>query len=71
MSLFYPLDHLIPHILGGYIFCSGRFSDSRIFLLTAPSHLVSSEQWHDAAFVPDHSAGPVPDSHGVPFYAQC
>jgi len=26
-------------------------------------------QWHAAAFVPDHSGGPIPDSHGVPFQA--
>jgi len=27
------------------------------------------EEWHLAAFVPDHSGGPVPDSHRVPFSA--
>jgi hypothetical protein len=26
-------------------------------------------QWHRAAFVPDYSGGPVPDSHGVPYEA--
>ncbi|SPD71746.1 hypothetical protein PITCH_A1010016 [uncultured Desulfobacterium sp.] len=39
-------------------------------LLAAPSHLLKNRQWHYAAFVPDYSGGPVPELHGVPFYAQ-
>ena len=52
----------------------GRFSDSRIFLLLAPSHPELVEgQWFIASFVPDYSGGSVPDflrlngDHGVPF----
>ena len=46
---------------------SGRSSDFRIILLAAPSHSTEDEQWLIAAFVPDYSGGPVPESHGVPF----
>jgi len=28
-----------------------------------------NEQWHMAAFVPDHSGGSVPDFHRFPYYA--
>jgi len=40
----------------------GRFSDSRILLLLAPSHpeLVKA-QWLFASFVPDYSGGSVPN----------
>ena len=48
-----------------YITFPGRYSDYRIILITAPSrHLVSGKI---AAFVPEYSGGPVPDSHRVPF----
>jgi hypothetical protein len=41
----------------------GRFSDSRILLLLAPSHpSTTSGQWLFASFVPDYSGGSVPDS---------
>jgi len=30
----------------------------------------SMDQWQSAAFVPDHSGGPVPDFNGVPYQAQ-
>jgi len=46
---------------------SGRSSDSRILLPAAPSRIDTPVQWLPAAFVPDHSGGPVPDFHGVPF----
>ncbi len=40
----------------------GRFSDSRIFLLLAPSHPELVEgQWLIASFVTDYSGGSVPD----------
>ena len=51
-----------------------RFSDSRIFLILAPSHPKFLEgQWLAASFVPEYSGGSVPDflcinrSYGVPF----
>lgn len=47
--------------------CSGRSSDSWIILLTAPSRDI--QQWLKAAFIPNYSGGPVPESHGVPCYA--
>ena len=47
--------------------CSGRSSDSRIIL--AP-RLPDSNQWHEAAFVPGYSGGPVSGLHGVPFYSK-
>jgi len=49
----------------------GRSSDSWIFLLPAPSHVVSScgltTQWFFAGFVPRHSGGSMPESHRLPF----
>jgi len=45
----------------------GRFSGFRICLLSAPSHQVSTRQWHIAEFVPDHSGGTAPDFNGIPF----
>jgi len=48
----------------------GRSSDSRITLLTAPSHPVKTGQWQIAVFVPDHSGGSVPDFHRFPYYAR-
>lgn len=42
----------------------GRSSDSRIALLTAPSH--ESSQWQNAAFVPGYSGGSVTGSHRLP-----
>ncbi len=49
----------------------GRFSDSCIFLLTAPSQAVSSTavrtQWSIAVFVCTHSGGSMPDFHRLPF----
>jgi len=54
----------------------GRSSDSRIALLTAPSHPEFSEslnhgQWLIAAFVPEYSGGSVPDSDRFPYWALC
>ena len=33
------------------------------------AHAHYDEQWLPAAFVPDHSGGPTPDSHGFPYYS--
>ena len=46
---------------------SGRFSDCRIFLLTAPSQPAWADKWYVAAFVPEYSGGTVPDFNGIPF----
>ncbi len=43
----------------------GRSSDFRIILPAAPSQPYG--QWYHTAFVTDHSGGPVPDSHRVPY----
>jgi type III secretory pathway component EscS len=45
----------------------GRSSGFRIRLLTAPSHLALTRQWHGAAFVPDYSGGTTPEFNGIPF----
>jgi len=72
---FYP--HAPFTALSSKTFCEeypGRFSDSRISLLLAPSHpALCAGQWPMTSFVPDYSGGPVPDfspqdgNHGVPF----
>ena len=37
--------------------------------MAAPSRLGVTKQWPVAAFVPDHSGGPVPVFHRIPSYA--
>ena len=68
MSLPYPQNRELGRVPRhpGHIH-SGRFSDSRIVLLTAPSHS-AKEQWHDAVFVPGYSGGTVPDFAGFPLW---
>jgi len=44
--------------------CAGRYSGSRISLLATPSRSPSGCL---VAFVPDHSGGTAPDSHGIPY----
>jgi len=56
-----PLCLEEPHVL----YSSGRFSDSRIFLLAAPSR--DPFPVAEAAFVPAHGGGTVPDFHRLPF----
>jgi hypothetical protein len=46
---------------------TGRSSDLRIILLSAPSHPAKTEQWQLADFVPDYSGGTAPESHGIPY----
>jgi hypothetical protein len=53
-----------PH--GGGV-CPVGLLGFRIVLLTAPSLSVIAEKWHFAVFVPDHSGGPAPDLHEVPY----
>ena len=48
----------------------GRFSDSRISLLSAPSHPDLSRKWPHADFVPGHSGGTVEASYPLPYYAK-
>ena len=50
----------------GYIF-TGRSSDSRINLLSAPSHQAEARQWHNADFVTGHSGGTASDFNGIPY----
>jgi len=50
-----------------HVIFSGRSSDFRIILLTAPSQPLASDNL--AAFVLEYSGGPVPESHGVPYYS--
>jgi hypothetical protein len=45
----------------------GRSSDSRFVLVSAPSHLVKTSQWHVANFVTGHSGGTALDSHEIPY----
>jgi hypothetical protein len=71
MSLFYPRRSIrtehSPRIHGSKV--PGRFSDSRIILPATPSRQVYNVSGDCAAFVPDHSGGPVPDLNGVPFFS--
>ena len=68
ISLFYPPKTIgepsLPREQIPFLH-SGRSSDSRIILLTAPSRPFQTVD--PAAFVPDYSGGPVPDLHRVPF----
>jgi len=45
----------------------GRSSGSRIILPAAPSHPPEADSGMPAAFVPDYSGGPAPDSNGIPY----
>jgi len=71
ISLFILGIFLETFVREGYSVGSGRSSDLRINLLTAPSHMTRilsrDLQWLFAVFVPDYSGGPIPVSHGVPY----
>jgi hypothetical protein len=47
--------------------CQGRSSDFRLILVSAPSHLVKTSQWHVADFVTGYSGGTALDFHGIPY----
>jgi hypothetical protein len=51
-------DHLFP---------PGRSSDSRIFLLSGPSHFAFTKQWLSRISSPITAAGPFPNRTGFPF----
>jgi len=67
------LVHLVLQRFIGYLLApipqqaSGRSSDSRIFLLSEPSHFASAKQWRHRISSPFTAAGPFPNHTGFPF----
>lgn len=65
---FFPQDPLrVASVLGGPPSCSGRSSDSRIILLTAPSHSDRRNSGIKRLSSPMTAAGPSPNLTGFPF----
>ena len=65
-TLFYVLSPS-PLPAGRQHLNQGRFSGSRICLLSAPSHLIFTRQWPVAEVVPGYSGGTAPEFNGIPY----